>query len=274
MMIDQPARQMAMRGGLAWLDRRMPAALRQDVPRLRRRRERTAVLDDIAWPQKREAGVRARRRVLQQLPRPDRERASGRRRWAWRICSTWATPSCRSGTAARRGAEEARPDRRQPNEPAPMSVARRFLASFLVLFLEVALIRWMPAHVRLLAYFSNFILLASFLGIGVGCLLRRSRGAPVRLVSAAAAGGDRRASTLAARGRGPDRRQHLFLERHGDSGGRRREHDAAAAALRHRRRAVRDRGAAHGARDGGAAAAARIHDRPAGQPGRRRRVRA
>jgi SAM-dependent methyltransferase len=46
-----------------------------------------------------------------------------------------------------------------------------FVTSFLVLFLETALIRWMPAYVRLLAYFSNFILLASFLGIGVGCLL-------------------------------------------------------------------------------------------------------
>jgi SAM-dependent methyltransferase len=53
--------------------------------------------------------------------------------------------------------------------------ARVFLASFLVLFLEVALIRWMPAHVRLLSYFSNFILLASFLGIGVGCLLAPAR---------------------------------------------------------------------------------------------------
>ncbi len=50
-----------------------------------------------------------------------------------------------------------------------------FLASFLVLFVEIALIRWMPAYVRLLAYFSNFILLAAFLGIGIGCLL-----APVR----------------------------------------------------------------------------------------------
>src|SRR6476646_7883957 len=46
-----------------------------------------------------------------------------------------------------------------------------FVSSFLVLFLETALIRWMPAYVRLLAYFSNFILLASFLGIGLGCLL-------------------------------------------------------------------------------------------------------
>src|SRR5262245_52297544 len=33
----------------------------------------------------------------------------------------------------------------------------------------------MPAYIRLLSYFSNFILLASFLGIGIGCLL-----APVR----------------------------------------------------------------------------------------------
>jgi len=29
--------------------------------------------------------------------------------------------------------------------------ARTFLASFLVLFLEVALIRWMPAYIRLLS---------------------------------------------------------------------------------------------------------------------------
>jgi hypothetical protein len=50
-----------------------------------------------------------------------------------------------------------------------------FLSSFLVLFLEIALIRWVPAYVRLLAYFSNFILLASFLGAGLGCLLAGRR---------------------------------------------------------------------------------------------------
>jgi len=33
----------------------------------------------------------------------------------------------------------------------------------------------MPAYVRLLSYFSNFILLASFLGIGIGCLLASRR---------------------------------------------------------------------------------------------------
>jgi SAM-dependent methyltransferase len=52
---------------------------------------------------------------------------------------------------------------------------RLFGSSFLVLFLETALIRWLPAYVRLLSYFSNFILLASFLGIGVGCLLAARR---------------------------------------------------------------------------------------------------
>jgi SAM-dependent methyltransferase len=55
------------------------------------------------------------------------------------------------------------------------SRSRTFVASFLVLFLEVALIRWMPAYIRLLSYFSNFILLASFLGIGIGCLLAPAR---------------------------------------------------------------------------------------------------
>lgn len=56
-----------------------------------------------------------------------------------------------------------------------MRAARTLLASFLVLFLEIALIRWMPAYIRLLSYFSNFILLASFLGIGLGCLLAPAR---------------------------------------------------------------------------------------------------
>jgi SAM-dependent methyltransferase len=52
---------------------------------------------------------------------------------------------------------------------------RTFLASFLVLFLEVALIRWMGAYIRLLSFFSNFVLLASFLGIGLGCLVGSER---------------------------------------------------------------------------------------------------
>jgi len=45
-----------------------------------------------------------------------------------------------------------------------------FCASFIVLFQELALIRWLPGQVRVLAYFPNLILLSAFLGLGVGCL--------------------------------------------------------------------------------------------------------
>lgn len=54
-------------------------------------------------------------------------------------------------------------------------------SSFLILFLELALIRWIPAHVRVVSYFSNLVLLACFLGMGVGCLLARVNWPLVRL---------------------------------------------------------------------------------------------
>jgi SAM-dependent methyltransferase len=47
---------------------------------------------------------------------------------------------------------------------------RLFVLSFLMLFLELALIRWTGSEVLYLSYFSNFVLLASFLGIGLGFL--------------------------------------------------------------------------------------------------------
>jgi SAM-dependent methyltransferase len=50
-----------------------------------------------------------------------------------------------------------------------------FLTSFLGLYAELLCIRWMPAHVRFLSYFTNFILLASFLGLGVGILSARNQ---------------------------------------------------------------------------------------------------
>jgi spermidine synthase len=45
---------------------------------------------------------------------------------------------------------------------------RLLLASALMLFLELALIRWTGAQVVHLSYFSNFVLLGSFLGLGLG----------------------------------------------------------------------------------------------------------
>jgi len=47
--------------------------------------------------------------------------------------------------------------------------------SFLLLFVELALIRWTGENVVYLSYFSNFVLLGSFLGIGVGFLRSRRR---------------------------------------------------------------------------------------------------
>ncbi|PVG82568.1 spermidine synthase [Nocardioides gansuensis] len=42
-----------------------------------------------------------------------------------------------------------------------------------MLFLELALIRWLGANVVHLSYFTNFVLLGSFLGIGIGFLISR-----------------------------------------------------------------------------------------------------
>jgi SAM-dependent methyltransferase len=45
----------------------------------------------------------------------------------------------------------------------------------LVLYLELACIRWFPAHVLFLTFFTNTVLLAAFLGMSVGCLLADRR---------------------------------------------------------------------------------------------------
>jgi SAM-dependent methyltransferase len=45
-----------------------------------------------------------------------------------------------------------------------------FLISLLILFLELACIRWFPAHVLYLTFFTNLVLLACFLGMSVGCM--------------------------------------------------------------------------------------------------------
>ena len=50
-----------------------------------------------------------------------------------------------------------------------------FLASFLALFLELLIIRWVPSVVRIVAYYGNVMLLSSFLGLGCGVLLARRK---------------------------------------------------------------------------------------------------
>ncbi len=78
----------------------------------------------------------------------------------------------------------------------PTRIVKRdlFLISFLFLFLELAFIRWLPAEVLFLTFFTNTILLACFLGLSLGCLAARSGRnymaiTPILLAIAIAAGG-------------------------------------------------------------------------------------
>src|SRR5712691_3265227 len=50
---------------------------------------------------------------------------------------------------------------------------RLVLTSGTLLFVELVLLRWIPANVTYIGFFSNFLLMASFLGIGIGILLGR-----------------------------------------------------------------------------------------------------
>src|SRR5215510_14587023 len=71
-----------------------------------------------------------------------------------------------------RSTNPARPEARIPGWYSPLGVRTRLvIGSALMLFLELALIRWTGSNVVHLSYFSNFVLLGSFLGIGLGFLL-------------------------------------------------------------------------------------------------------
>jgi hypothetical protein len=49
------------------------------------------------------------------------------------------------------------------------------LVSVFSMFLEMLVIRWISSEIRIFAYFKNFVLIACFLGFGVGCYLSRRR---------------------------------------------------------------------------------------------------
>lgn len=48
------------------------------------------------------------------------------------------------------------------------------ITGFIILFLELALIRFIPAYVININYYTNFILMACFLGIGIGLILGKN----------------------------------------------------------------------------------------------------
>jgi len=58
------------------------------------------------------------------------------------------------------------------------NAVRLFLTSGTILFVELMLIRWIPANVTYIGFFNNFLLMASFLGIGLGILLGRRGWSP------------------------------------------------------------------------------------------------
>jgi SAM-dependent methyltransferase len=65
-------------------------------------------------------------------------------------------------------------------EPATLRAVSRprltlFIVSFVALFLELVLIRYAAAQIRVFAFFKNVPLIAAYLGLGVGCALGAGR---------------------------------------------------------------------------------------------------
>lgn len=93
--------------------------------------------------------------------------------------------------------------------------ASNFAAGAASLFVELALVRYMPSEVRVLGYFTNFVLFAAFLGLGSGMMLgaraEKARGlaalAPVFLVSVTGAAVAGRELNVV-----PSGEEFLFLE--------------------------------------------------------------
>ena len=83
----------------------------------------------------------------------------------------------------------------RPRARLPRTAIELFAISFLVLFLELACIRWFASTVIFLTFFTNFVLMGCFLGVAVGCLAAGRRGSlihllvPLAIVSAGAACG-------------------------------------------------------------------------------------
>ena len=108
-------------------------------------------------------------------------RPAWRRRFGSRPWGTVAVPAPDRAPAPERRRRRVTEDLREGDgrtgrrwRVIPGLRSRLALASFLMLFVELALIRWTAANNIYLAHLTNFVLLASFLGIGIGFLRARS----------------------------------------------------------------------------------------------------
>jgi spermidine synthase len=63
--------------------------------------------------------------------------------------------------------------------PIVFSYWRLFVLSLLGLYFEMLMIRWLSSEIRVFAYYKNLVLIACFLGFGLGCALCRRRVHPV-----------------------------------------------------------------------------------------------
>jgi spermidine synthase len=61
------------------------------------------------------------------------------------------------------------------NTENPRKFLELFLISFVSLFLELSMIRWVPGVVPSVSYFTNIVLISSFLGLGLGCAISRKK---------------------------------------------------------------------------------------------------
>jgi hypothetical protein len=82
-----------------------------------------------------------------------------------------------------------------PRPGALRASAQLFSISFLILFFELACIRWLGSTVIFLTFFTNIVLMACFLGVSVGCLAASRNTSwmrafvPLALLTAASASG-------------------------------------------------------------------------------------
>lgn len=63
--------------------------------------------------------------------------------------------------------------------PLTFSYRQLFVLSLLGLYLEMLMIRWLSSEIRIFAYYKNLVLIACFLGFGLGCALCRRRVHPI-----------------------------------------------------------------------------------------------
>lgn len=69
-----------------------------------------------------------------------------------------------------------------PQTLGGFSYWRLALVSVLALFLELLLIRWISSEIGIFAYLKNFVLIACFLGFGLGCYLSERRLSLIALI--------------------------------------------------------------------------------------------